>query len=685
MAALKHKSGSRLEFLEGISRWVNYALEVGTGLNDSSIRIGSDGGEENIFREVMFALNKLYDFRGMAIYLVDEHDHNFSIKICDPPEAEEQLKREFDYHVEEGNFAWSLTQLRSCLMPKSEGEGTVVLHALSTRSRVRGMFMGILPADASEIPDLYMNYLSMLLLNISNAIESKELYGYVNDQNRNLEIMVAKRTAELEEAREQAERANLAKSSFLANMSHEIRTPLASVIGYAEWLNEGGLTDQEREEAVTSILRTGKHVVEIINDILDLSKIESDKLSVEVLDVPLFSLLNEIERLMTLHAQDRHLLFNLQFSYPLPANIRTDPTRLKQVLINLCSNAIKFTERGSVTLKVHCEPETGLIEFAIVDTGIGIPPHKYEMLFESFTQADESTTRRFGGTGLGLNISRRLTRMMGGDITIDSVMGEGSTFTATILTDISCFDHMVSSAQDVDQLLPRKADEQKDRIQSLQGRVLVADDNLDNQRLIEHYLHRLGADVSLVDNGAMAVEAALQEDYDLILMDMQMPEMDGPTATHMLRQIGCTIPIIALTANAGSEDKTRCLEAGCNDFLGKPIVKQRFYDVISQYLLSGEAIDTSQDDVELEALKGKFIQGLPQRQDELMTVFNDNDHLAVKSIMHQFKGSSAGYGFKRLGEIAKVAEAKLKADINTVIAEDIDLFNAECTRIINQD
>jgi len=682
MAALKHKSTSRVEFLEGISRWVNYALEVGTGLNDSSIRIGTEGEEENIFREMVFALNKLYDFDRMAIYLVDEHDHDFKIKICDPSDSEDVLKRELDYHVEKGNFSWALTQLRSCLVPRSDGDGTVVLHALSTRSRVRGMFLGMLPNDVSDIPDLYMNFLSMLLLNISNAIESKELYRYVNDQNRNLEKKVVKRTAELEDARQQAERANTAKSSFLANMSHEIRTPLASVIGYAEWLIEGEISEQERDEAVASILRTGKHVLAVINDILDLSKIESDKLTIEVLDVPMFSLLAEIERLMTLHAQEKHLSFDLEYVFPLPYSIKTDPTRLKQVLINLCSNAIKFTQTGSVLLRIACCQERSTIEFSIIDTGIGISIDKFEMLFDSFTQADESTTRKFGGTGLGLNISRRLARMLGGDIFVESTLGKGSTFTASISTDANSFEYMAKMIEDVDRPPLQKADGKSNREANLSGRVLLAEDNPDNQRLIEHYLKRLGVELTIVDNGSQAVEIVLQEDFDLILMDMQMPEMDGPTATSMLRQIGCPIPVVALTANAGSDDRSRCFDAGCDDFLCKPIEKQLFYSVVSRYLKTSEGIKDEEEESVLQELQDKFLQHLATRRDELEQLYESNDREAIKSLMHQFKGSSAGYGFGQLGALAKATEAKLKGDINAEITAEMTDFLHECDRIL---
>jgi signal transduction histidine kinase/DNA-binding NarL/FixJ family response regulator len=543
------------------------------------------------------------------------------------------------------------------------------------------MFLGILPVDASDVPDLYMNFLSMLLLNISNAIESKEVYRFVNEQNRNLETIVARRTAELEEARLQAERANSAKSSFLANMSHEIRTPLTSVIGYAEWLNEGGVSDTERDEAVASIIRTGKHVLTVINDILDLSKIESDKLTVEIVPLSLKALLTEIDRLMAMHARARSLSFEIDCVYPLPRYINTDPTRLKQILINLCSNAIKFTESGGVRLHVSCDPAVQRLDFAVIDTGIGIDNDKIEMLFDSFTQADVSTTRRFGGTGLGLNISRRLTRMLGGDIDVESVLGKGSTFTASIRTNVEAFEDMIAdaaamgmtqSAEDVGTMISRR----------LSGHVLLAEDNSDNQRLIAHVLKQLGVAVSIVDNGSQAVEQVLQQDFDLVLMDMQMPEMDGPSATELLRQAGCQVPIIALTANAGSEDKQRCIEAGCNDFLGKPIDRQRFATVLADYLHSDNDRTVSVDTGVSDALREKFVALLKERLKVVEKAYVDREPEALLSLMHQFKGSAPGYGFAELGRIAATIEAALKKDLQAGIDTDMVVFRQECERII---
>ena len=439
----------RIQYLEEVNRWINQALEIGASLNDSFIRVGIDNPERSIFKEVMHELNKLFDFEAMVFMLVDEKSHDFVISECEPYSKNEYLQQEIDYHIDQGNFSWALHQARACMVRRSDGPGSVILHALSTRSRIRGMFVALQSSDINDVQDHAINYLSMLLLSVSNSLSSLELYRYVNRHNRNLEQIVAKRTNELEDARIQAEAANKAKSAFLANMSHEIRTPLTSIIGYAEWLKDDSTSDDERHEAVDAIVRTGKHVQAVINDILDLSKIESNKLTVELITVSLAGMVSELVRLMTMHATDKGLLFNLVYEFPLPRMITTDPTRLKQILINLCSNAIKFTERGSVTLRVSCRPEDGMIDFSIEDSGIGIDADKIDRLFESFTQADVSTTRRFGGTGLGLNISRYLAQKLGGDIRVASKPGEGSCFVASVASELSVFRDLVYEADDM--------------------------------------------------------------------------------------------------------------------------------------------------------------------------------------------------------------------------------------------
>ena len=673
---------SRTQFLEDTIRWIGDALEVGASINDSRLITNHEGAEVVLFNDLVVSMNRLFNFDAMVFLLVDEADNDFVINTCRPANSRDYMDLEVNYHIENGNFSWAINQPKACITRRREGRGSAVLQVLSTRSRVRGMFIGLLKSDMTEIRDLSMNYLSMLLLNVSNSLESQALYRYVNEHNRDLEKIVSNRTSDLEAARKQAEIANLAKSNFLANMSHEIRTPLTSVIGYAEWLKDDAIPEHERHEAVTAILRTGKHVLDVINDILDLSKIESDKLHVEIMMVPLGTLMHEIERLMSMHATEKALSFNLEYSFPLPRWIMTDPTRLKQIMINLCSNAIKFTEEGSVRLNVSCRPEDGTIIFAVIDTGIGIQADKIDTLFDSFTQADASTTRRFGGSGLGLNISRRLTQMLGGDIAVASKFGEGSSFVATVTTDACSFNDMVDDIQDLKIALSQDVEGPAAEEHALQGKVLLAEDNLDNQRLIGHYMGRLGLDLTIVENGQMAVERVLEESFDLVLMDMQMPVMDGPEATEILRQAGCVVPIVALTANVGLDDRDRCLTAGCNDFLSKPIDRRHFYSVISRFLEKAGTMVKPDDALARGDLQQKYIVLLAERLQEVRQAYDNNDRMRIKSLMHQFKGSAGGYGFAALGRIAADVEAALKANIDADISAGLADFMRECRKII---
>ncbi len=377
---------------------------------------------------------------------------------------------------------------------------------------------------------------------------------------------------EAERLRVLAESASASKTDFLAHMSHEIRTPMTSILGYVDILAEAGHSEEERRGTALIIRRSGEHLLSIINDILDLAKIEAGRLSVERVPCSAMRLVGEVGSLMRLRAEEKGLDFRVEFSGLLPQRISTDPTRFRQILTNLASNAIKFTERGAVTLRVSLasapDARDGMLKVEVIDSGIGMSNEELGRLFRPFTQADASMSRRYGGTGLGLSISRRLARMLGGDVTVTSDPGKGSTFTVII----ACGPLQGANLVDPSAGLPSEPVSDQADIR-LDGRVLLAEDGLDNQRLIAFHLKRAGALVEIVSDGRQALERALaaQPHYDLVLMDMQMPEMDGYTATKRLRQAGYGGSIVALTAHAMSGDRDRCLQAGCDDYLSKPI------------------------------------------------------------------------------------------------------------------
>ena len=390
----------------------------------------------------------------------------------------------------------------------------------------------------------------------------------------------------LRESQQKATQANRAKSEFLANMSHEIRTPMAAILGYADVLL-GHLEDPDNRSCVVIIKRNGEHLLHLINDILDLSRIEAGKLEVAAEECLLPELIEEVQALMRVRAEEKQLPLRVRFDGPVPEKVHTDPTRLRQVLINLIGNAIKFTEQGSVEIVVRLDrhASSAMLEMAVIDTGIGISPEQQKALFKPFSQGDTSVTRSYGGSGLGLAISKRLVRMLGGKLTVNSREGEGSTFTVRL---------PINKVEGADLVQPELESQGTSVPPSetlplqLDCRVLVVDDRRDVRHISQHFLEKAGAVVAIAEDGQEAVEKVLaaqqdQRSFDVIVMDMQMPRMDGLQATAKLRAAGVSQPIIALTADAMKGDRDRCLQGGCNDYLAKPIDHIQLVAMVARY------------------------------------------------------------------------------------------------------
>jgi signal transduction histidine kinase/DNA-binding response OmpR family regulator len=480
-------------------------------------------------------------------------------------------------------------------------------------------------------------------------------------------------------AKDRAEQASRAKSAFLANMSHEIRTPMTAIVGYADMMLDPDQTRSDRQDCLQVIRRNGAHLLDLINDILDLSKIEADKMTVERITVDLRELVAEVASLTRPRVVEKGLKFELNFSDPIPKTIRTDPLRLKQVMVNLLGNAVKFTASGRICLNISCstsiDDNSNRIRFSIVDTGIGIEQEHMSRLFQSFSQADESMTRRFGGTGLGLTISKKLTRLLGGDITVQSTIGVGTTFTSEIdpgpLKNVEML-YGVTESVIVPQIKPQQSMQIK-----LNARILFAEDGIDNQRLISAYLRKAGADVTIAPNGKVAVDLMCKEQFDLVLMDMQMPVLDGYGAASKLREMGFKHPIIALTAHAMAEDRAKCIAAGCTDYLTKPIERDRLLNTVASYLSNSQQSSTPAptpsssssvgtyesefaSDPEMKDLVDEYVQRLPEEVSKLIALLQAQQIEPLRRVAHQLKGSGGGYGFGKITELAAVADKSIK-------------------------
>lgn len=417
------------------------------------------------------------------------------------------------------------------------------------------------------------------------------------------QLRLRQTAAALEEARVVANRANQAKSAFLAHMSHEVRTPLTSIVGYTDLLHETTSGSDDRAETVDAIARNAQHLLAVVNDILDISKIEAGMMSIDRASVDPVAVLAEVADLARSRASAKSLSFEIDFQSSIPASIETDPLRLRQILLNLVYNAIKFTDRGGVTIAVSADPVSHTLTLAVHDTGPGMTPTQLETIsrFEAFRQADGGTARRFGGTGLGLRISHILATMLDGGISIDSTPGEGSTFTLALEIQDGWNETAARSAADaqaaLDPAVRQVGSEPRTPTASLDGlNILLVEDSMDNQRLLAHHLRRTGAQVVLASDGAQAlslIDGGTGNDtrrFDVVLMDVEMPGMDGFQATEHLRRMGYDRPIIILTAHAMSDSREQGMRAGGDDYLTKPINPARLVNACLSW--AGQASPT---------------------------------------------------------------------------------------------
>ncbi len=604
----REKKDVRIGYLEKLARSNLYELSLLASLGELQYSATLAGDTPRILQLCAEHLKRLMDFEVISFFMVRDDDSEFALAEVDPETEESRIKQEIEAQIENGGFAWAVQQNRPVVVASAGYGKSLILHVLGTKSRVRGMFAGVLKREDGEINESSLYPLSIILQNTSYALEGAALNKMVSDQNKNLEEIVRERTKALEEqtyelkqeiafrrlaeeslvvAKEEAERSARVKSDFMAKISHEFRTPLNAILGYCEIIQfeTKNLNLPKINEDLRSIEVSGRHLLGLFNDILDYSKMQAGVIDVNMENVKVMSLVEDVmSTIRPLARKNRNTISVTQQGFV--NTMFSDPGRVRQVLLNLLGNACKFTEDGTISIKVASETldRTEWLTFTITDTGIGISQEMIPQLFKEFTQSENSLSQKYGGSGLGLAISRRLCQILGGDILVKSELGKGSVFTVRLPADASDSGSLPveqaertgpSSATDESSLIrepelaelppleshePQKVDagfSSKEKTKT----ILVVEDDATNRGALCRILKREGWNVVEAVDGGAAMNILETDQPGLILLDLVLPEVDGFDFLSQLGQNGHghDIPIIVLTAKELSTEERQLL------------------------------------------------------------------------------------------------------------------------------
>ncbi|MCH8537635.1 MAG: response regulator [Alkalimonas sp.] len=508
-------------------------------------------------------------------------------------------------------------------------------------------------ATAVEFQQLVDEYNAM-------AIRLHQAGNKLEDLNASLESRVHSRTEELAAERDRATELAGVKSRFLATMSHELRTPLTAIIGYGEQLRQHSQLTGDELEQLTTILRNSHYLLDLVNDILDAAKLDEGKVPLEQKPVAIKKMLQQLCADLQKQADKKQLSLSLQLDDALPEFVVTDPLRLRQILLNLLGNAIKFTEQGGVEVQASLS-SSHRMQITVTDTGIGMSLQQMEKVFSAFEQADSGTSRQYGGTGLGLHISYQLAELLQGELSVTSVLGRGSQFTLELPV----------REPDFAEPLPSPEPVYTDTAPQLSGQLLVVDDVADIRRLVVGLMQPTGMTVLEAEHGQQALEQVQTHAVDLILMDMNMPVMDGVEATRQLRTMGYDVPIVALTADVLPEDKADFLQAGCCEVLTKPIDRAELYQTVQRLLQAGQqrqeaskpiAASNAEITDMISQLRKQYVAQLPQQYQQLVDLLKAEEQSQALALLHKIKGTAGSFGLAAIAQQAAVLEQQLKTN-----------------------